>query len=77
MVATDAASPAYTSNCEPPTIEEIRTVIRELRNNKAPGEDDLPPELFKDCPDVLSHWMQRILHNIGEARLYLKTGTTP
>ncbi|KAL1250998.1 hypothetical protein QQF64_018794 [Cirrhinus molitorella] len=34
-------------NVEPPTKEEIITAIKKLKNNKAPGQDNLNAELFK------------------------------
>jgi hypothetical protein len=32
---------------DPPTLEEVRDSIKALRNNKAPGADNLPGELLK------------------------------
>ncbi|KAJ4448910.1 hypothetical protein ANN_00302 [Periplaneta americana] len=34
-------------NQNPPTIEEIRIALNKLKNNKAPGTDNIPAELFK------------------------------
>lgn len=33
---------------EPPTLDEVITAINQLKNGKAPGEDNLPAELFKE-----------------------------
>lgn len=32
---------------DPPTLEEIHQAIKILRNNKAPGKDNIPSELYK------------------------------
>ncbi len=37
----------------PPTLDEVCTAIRQLRNNRAPGEDGIPAEVYKTC---LSPW---------------------
>ncbi|BHF80935.1 hypothetical protein SprV_0702406400 [Sparganum proliferum] len=40
-------SPTYAVPCDPPSEEEVVDAIRKLRNNKAPGEDGIPAEIFK------------------------------
>ena len=39
----------YDVNCEPPTIEEVHQAINTLKNSKAPGEDNIPAEIYKLC----------------------------
>ncbi|CAE1265760.1 unnamed protein product [Acanthosepion pharaonis] len=38
------ADGTYNCSVDPPTIQEILSVLRQLRNNKAPGEDGIPAE---------------------------------
>ena len=42
-------SPMQELSCttEAPTVEEISSAIKRLRNNKAAGEDNIPPEFYK------------------------------
>lgn len=54
-------APTYDANCEPPTEDEIREAIKKLKNNKASGEDGLPAEIYKSCPDLMARWLHRIL----------------
>nr|VZI44149.1 unnamed protein product [Spirometra erinaceieuropaei] len=44
--------PTYAVPCDPPSEEEVADAIRKLRNNKAPGEDGIPAEIFKSCVDT-------------------------
>nr|VZI35031.1 unnamed protein product [Spirometra erinaceieuropaei] len=53
-------SPTYALPCDPPSEEEVADDIRKLRNNKAPGEDDIPVEIFKSCVDTLAPWLHEI-----------------
>ncbi|BHF81754.1 hypothetical protein SprV_0802489100 [Sparganum proliferum] len=45
-------SPTYAVPCDPPSEGEVVDAIRKLRNNKAPGEDGIPAEIFKSCVDT-------------------------
>ncbi len=40
-----------TTKTYPPTLEEV--CIRQLHNNRAPGEDGIPVEVYKTCLDSL------------------------
>nr|VZI44134.1 unnamed protein product [Spirometra erinaceieuropaei] len=40
-------SPTYAVPCDPPSEGDVADAIRKLRNNKAPGEDGIPAEVFK------------------------------
>ncbi|BHF70462.1 hypothetical protein SprV_0301351300 [Sparganum proliferum] len=35
--------------------------MRKLRNNKAPGEDGIPAEIFKSCVDTLAPWFHEVI----------------
>ncbi|CAE1309668.1 Craniofacial development protein 2 [Acanthosepion pharaonis] len=37
----------YDCNTAPPTIDEVRDILRHLCNNKDPGEDSIPAEVYK------------------------------
>nr|VZI07887.1 unnamed protein product [Spirometra erinaceieuropaei] len=49
-------SPTYAVPCDSPSEGEVENAIRKLRNNKAPGEDSIPAEIFKSCVDTLAPW---------------------
>nr|VZI36934.1 unnamed protein product [Spirometra erinaceieuropaei] len=44
-----------------PSEEEVANAIRKLRNNKAPGEDGIPAEIFKSCVDTLAPWLHEVI----------------
>ncbi len=53
----------------PPTLEEVCTAIRQLRNNRAPGEDGIPAEVYMTCLHSLGPWLHRVINKVrlGEA----------
>jgi hypothetical protein len=57
-------STIYVANLDPPSVLEISTIIHRLRNNKAPGEDAIPPEIFKVCSPTISLWLKDIFNSI-------------
>ncbi|BHF81116.1 hypothetical protein SprV_0702424600 [Sparganum proliferum] len=46
-------SPVYTVPCDSHSEGEVDDAMRKLRNYKAPGEDDIPAEIYKSCVDTL------------------------
>ncbi len=51
----------YPCEVDPPTLEEVYTAIRQLRINRAPGEDGIPGEDYKACLDSLGPWLHRVI----------------
>ncbi|BHF70479.1 hypothetical protein SprV_0301353000 [Sparganum proliferum] len=45
----------------PPSEGEVADTIRKLRNNKAPGADGIPAEIFKSCVDTLAPWLHEVI----------------
>jgi len=43
-----------------PTIEEIETALKKLKNSKANGTDNIPAELLKSGGDRLQQWLKHI-----------------
>ncbi len=50
---------------DPSTLEEVCTAIRQLRNNRAPGEDGIPAEVYKTGLDSLGPWLHRVITKVG------------
>ncbi|BHF81689.1 hypothetical protein SprV_0802482200 [Sparganum proliferum] len=44
-----------------PSEGEVADAIRNLHNNKAPGEDGIPAEIFKSCVDTLAPWLHEVI----------------
>nr|VZI22450.1 unnamed protein product [Spirometra erinaceieuropaei] len=47
--------------CDIPSEGEVADAIRKLRNNKVPGEDGIPAEIFKSCVDTLAPWLHEVI----------------
>lgn len=45
----------------PPSVPEIESAIRKLKNHKAPGPDNLPAELYKATVDTIAPILQPII----------------
>ncbi|VDN53945.1 unnamed protein product [Dracunculus medinensis] len=56
---TDSPVEPYVCSCEPPTENEIVSVIHKLKANNTPGEDRLRAELFK-CPSSFIIHLQQL-----------------
>ncbi len=53
----------YPWEVDPATLDEVSTATRLLRNNKAPGEDGIPAEVYKTCLESLGPWLHRVITN--------------
>lgn len=47
-----------------PSLSEIATAIKKLKNGKAAGSDNLPAELFKTSPEIAARVIQPQLHDM-------------
>ncbi len=56
-----SAAETYPCDVDPPTLEEVCTVIRQQRNNRVPGEDGIPAEVYKTCLYSLGPWLHRLI----------------
>ncbi len=66
VAIVDAASasnpaPPYGCSVTVPTKWELHSVIKRMKNHKSPGEDIMPPELFKGCSETLVPWLHRVI----------------
>ncbi len=59
--ADTPAAENYPCEVDPPTLDEVCTAIRQLRNNRAPGEDGIPAEVNKTCLEFLGPWLHRVI----------------
>ena len=59
---------------DPPTLDEVKKAIRELKNNKAAGKDELPAELLKHGSEQLHQMIHRILERYGRRKNCLLVG---
>ncbi|MXP61705.1 hypothetical protein FD744_25325 [Pantoea sp. Taur] len=62
----DFSASGRDNSLEPPDDEEITDAIDRLKNNKAPGVDELPAELFKNGGEQLTKRVQDIILSIWE-----------
>ncbi|BHF59869.1 hypothetical protein SprV_0100283000 [Sparganum proliferum] len=54
-------SPTYAVPYDLPSEGEVADARRKLRNNKTPGEDGVPAEIFKSCGDTLAAWLHEMI----------------
>ncbi len=58
------AAENYPCEFDPPTLDEVCTAIRQLRNNRAPGEVGIPAEVYKTCLESLGPWLHRVITKV-------------
>ena len=51
---------------EPPTLDEVKKALNELKNNKAAGKDEIPVELLKHGSEQLHQSIHHIIQKIWE-----------
>lgn len=49
------------------SFEEVQTVLKDMKNNKAAGEDGIPVEFYKYAPPSLLNYLVKALNNILDA----------
>lgn len=59
-------NPSRAISTSPPTLEEVKNTLRQLKNNKSPGPDNLPAELFKYAAEPLADELTPMLRHIWE-----------
>ncbi len=58
------AAENYPCEVGPPTLDEVCTTIRQLRNNRAPGEDGIPAVVYKTCLESMGPWLHRVITKV-------------
>ena len=46
------------------SIQEVKEALKKMRSGKAPGDDELPIELFKAAGEGCVEWLRNILNNV-------------
>ena len=46
---------------EEPTIGEVKTAIKTLKNNKSPGKDNIPSGIWKLCGEVFENRLYKLI----------------
>ena len=60
----------YDCNTALPKVDEVHDILRRLRDNKAPGEDGIPAEVYKAMPDVFALWVHRVFNAVWLSETY-------
>lgn len=66
MAEIEEAETDLDVNTAPPTIDEIKGAVKALKNGKAPGTDNLNPELFRADTDQTANILQPLFRSIWE-----------
>ncbi|KAF2901314.1 hypothetical protein ILUMI_04870 [Ignelater luminosus] len=62
-------------NMDPPTLRDIWSIIKSLKNNRIPGEDEITAELIKRGREKLEREIYKLVPNIWEKELCRRTGS--
>ncbi|KAK2716219.1 hypothetical protein QYM36_010709 [Artemia franciscana] len=54
----------------PPSASEILNTIKQIKNYKPPGEDGLPPEIYKASPHVVVQQLETLFSLIWEKKTF-------
>ncbi len=69
FLSTDTpAVELYSCEDNPPSLDEVCMAIRQLRNSRASGEDDIPAESYKTCLDSLGPWLRRAIVKVWSSK---------
>jgi len=60
----------YNVKLATPTRLEILKAINALKNNKAPGQDDLSSKIYKQYPQITSEQLHGILEELGRTTTF-------
>jgi hypothetical protein len=68
--------PPVDCSTEAPSIFEIRSAIKRLKNNKAAGEDCIPPEFYKVAADEIVADLHALFSKMWEVPIFKKGNKT-
>ncbi len=54
----------YSCEVDPPSFDKVRTAVRQLRDNRAPGEDGISAEVNKTCLESLGPWRHQVITKV-------------
>uniref|UniRef100_A0A8D9AN49 Craniofacial development protein 2 n=1 Tax=Cacopsylla melanoneura TaxID=428564 RepID=A0A8D9AN49_9HEMI len=75
--ATLAIEEQISENTEnKPTLREIQNAIKRMKNNRAPGDDNITAELLKYGGDAVETMMLEVIHTIWEQEKMPRSWTT-
>ncbi len=58
------AAEQYTCEVNSPSMDEVCAAIRQLRSDRARGEDGIPADIYKTCLGSLSPWLHHVISKV-------------